>query len=115
MLALKHYHFHSMQHLVVLNLNCNDHVCRPCYMDYMRNKNSSENVIRRWGKIRQDVYKQPQEDNHCVYCNITCDRCTGSWYGVEGIKVWKQFLSLTGQVDYAIGDVNINTSMFKRL
>ena len=29
------------------------------------------------------------------------------WYGAEGIKVWKQLLSLTGKVDYAIGD-NIN-------
>lgn len=26
---------------------------------------------------------------------------------MEGIKVWKQFLSLTGKVDYAIGD-NVN-------
>ena len=98
---------------IQFNLNYNDCVCRPCYMDYMRNKNNSENVIPRWESIRQDVYKQLQEDKHCVYCDTVCE-CKNivqwgpeSWYGVEGIKVWKQFLSLTGKVDYAIGD-NIN-------
>ena len=93
------------------DLNYNDCVCRPCYMDYLRNKNNSENVIPRWEKIRQEVYKQPKADRHCVYCCGTLCECENTiqwgpecWYGVEGIKVWKQFLSLTGKVDYAIGN-----------
>ena len=96
------------------NLNYNDCICRPCYMDYMKNKHNSENVIPRWERIRNDVYKQPKVDKHCVYCCGTLCECENivqwgpnCWYGVEGIKVWKQFLSLTGKVDYALGD-NIN-------
>ena len=84
-------------------------------MDYVKNKHNSENVIPRWEKVRESVYKQPEVKKHCIYCcgTISCE-CKDivqwgpdCWYGVEGIKVWKQFLSLTGKVDYAIGD-NIN-------
>ena len=53
-------------------------------MDYMRKSRNSENVIPRWERWGPDC-----------------------WHGLEGIKVWNQFLSLTGKVDYAIGD-NIN-------
>ena len=80
----------------------------------MMNRYNSENVIPRWEKVRREAYEQPNICKHCVYCCGTVCECESivqwgpdCWYGVEGIKVWKQFLSLTGKVDYAIGD-NIN-------
>ena len=87
------------------NLNYSDCICRPCYMDYMRNRHNSENVIPRWEKVRREAYEQPKISKHCVYCCGTMCECESivqwgpdCWYGVEGIKVWKQFLSLTGKL-----------------
>ena len=95
MLVLKHCHYHSVHHLVVPSL-----IQKMSYLDGK--------------KIRNHVYKQRRVDMHCVYCCGTLCECENiiqwgpnCWYGVEGIKVWKQFLSLMGKVDYAIGD-NIN-------
>ena len=94
---------------VNFNLESNDCICEPCYN---RNKTNKENTIPRWAKIRRDFYtRQVQQTKHCIYCcGRVCD-CRNihqwgpdNWYGDDNISTWKQYLSLRGIVDYAIGD-----------
>ena len=94
------------------NLESNDCICHPCYRDYTRNKNNKENKIPRWEKIRQEYYAQEaRETKHCVYCcgsSCDCEHISQwgpeKWYGEDNLSTWKQYLSLTGIVDYPIGD-----------
>lgn len=94
------------------NLESNDCVCEPCYRDYSRNKNNRENTIPRWAKIRNDFYKrQVQQTKHCIYCCGSMCECEhihqwgpDNWHGDDDIFTWKQYTSLRGIVDYAIGD-----------
>ena len=53
-------------------------------------------------------------DKHCIFCCGSVCECVQvtqwgpeQWFGDDSISTWKQYLSLNGKVDYAIGD-NIN-------
>ena len=88
-----------------------DCVCQPCYKDFMRNRNNGENTVPRWAKIRNEVYARRNENKRCVFCCgsvCECERVTQwgpeNWYGRDSIREWKQYLTLSGKVDYAIGD-----------
>ena len=92
-------------------LDSSDCVCQPCYKDFTRNRNNSENTVPRWAKIRHEVYNQIINIKHCIFCcGSMCD-CEQviqwgpeNWYGKDSISIWKQYLSLNGKVDYAISD-----------
>lgn len=96
---------------VSFNLESNDCVCHPCYADYQRNKQNKENTVPRWAKIKHEYYAQARVTKHCIFCcgsHCQCDDIhqwgPDKWYGEDSISEWKQYLSLTGKVDYAIGD-----------
>ena len=97
---------------IQFSLESSDCVCQPCYKDFIRNRDNSENIVPRWAKIRNEVYEQLIDNRHCIFCCgsvCECEQVTQwgpeNWYGNDSISVWKQFLSLTGKVDYAISDI----------
>ena len=97
---------------VNFNLVSSDCICLPCYTDYLRNKHNRENTIPRWAKIKHVYYAQEHITKHCIFCcgnTCDCDQINqwgpDKWHGDDEISLWKQYLSLTGKVDYAIPQV----------
>ena len=94
------------------HLESRDCVCQPCYKDYVRNKHNRENTIPRWTKIKAEHDVQSLTNvRHCVYCCGSVCECERihqwgpeNWYRDDNLSTWKQYLSLNGNVDYAIGD-----------
>ena len=94
------------------HLTSDDCICQPCYKDFQR-KGNQENCIPRWAKIKQQYYSV-RDNKHCMYCCENESECACAsirqwapeeWYGEDtSIVTWKKFLSLTGKIDYVVGD-----------
>lgn len=96
---------------VNFDIERDDCICLPCYKDYIRNKQDKENRLPRWVKVKQDYYARSGNPKHCIYCCgdvCECERVhhwgPDNWYGENRIISWKQYLSVTGEVDYTVGE-----------
>ena len=90
------------------NIEMGSCICLPCYKDYSRNSNKENNMMPRWAKVKQNYYISPK---HCIYCCGDVCGCESvshwgpdNWYGEDSLISWKKYLSLTGKVEYVIGD-----------
>ena len=75
-LALSQY---AMFDSVQFSLRSSDCICQPCYKDFMRNRNNSENVIPRWVKVKNEISQQLHKNKHCIFCCgsvCECERVT---------------------------------------